>query len=733
VTGIEDEAITLTFDLETSRPFSIVLFLMDETFPKRCIANGNACWRWKSAALPPTMPKSSRVSRQRPSAPAVVNPTLFSIDHAKSASQRRTPDVTLNLVPTPIAIEASKESSSSRQSTRIAHRETAIYQTHPSLSTPKRQENRSKCSASTLVRRLAMQLFSTRKFTRSSSNHPRIAVLILALFCAICTSLRGTERNLKYSTAILTTTDLNRVQSSILDAFREVEDSASAGYNAAVDRYNARQRDRTVSFSAPNHAVPVNADNKASDSNTSADDAVSTGSLSDAKYAFDKGKETIPTGDRKQSSEYDKSLSRSHNNDLDGNSEDDVNGNREDESILQNNGQQQYRKRVGKGHDENTMSIRQKLPIGYADAEVTGDDKDKTLPSSKSNPYHHENRQINLDQHVDGPSYTNSEYLTKLRRFLDLLHQKRGEWDSIFLGTDNPWTDASGSKGRYTQSRPNANGPIEPAVELWGHRDVRQTRDLATPVCRMYGACLTKGGHILMSKSLEPHKHLLERCGVSAHISENDAEYSEMDLVDRAPPRRAAHHFLADILKTLFWVDSLYGFSAKEDNSNLIRLCLTGNGGNKTGVCNENETQEDIHPTMFVQMESFTDDAWVPHFLQLLASSGTVNNNSQFRFLNLYQVFPQRPTSAKEPAVCYRSITSSDLVYGQMPASALLHHNPFFSGNEIRRYPAPRQSKDGTMCKIRVRMSDYLTGSTGLGEVANMLKEKALGIKESWL
>jgi Glycosyltransferase 61 len=618
-------------------------------------------------------------------------------------------------------------SAAPRGTIRATHRKATIpASAFDGQTVPKREELTPRHTVSSITRNLARRLWPPHKIYHSGTSRWLGIPLVAAIFAVLCFALPGGSKSLRSSAAILTKAELAHVQKSVLETLWDFEDSAAAGYHASLDRYQENRRKHILKSVANDEVVH---DSIGESSGRNEETATKVEKTEDDPPGF--AHSAIPESKHEA-----------------------INSRKEEAGRTST---EEWKVGTDTSQEESTMDEG-------SDADQDDDERIKStlhiLRKNINSELAHSRRQ-NLKGDIGGAEQksvmkersgdsgqADSGLNPKLRGFAGILQKKRGAWDSIFLNSDNPWMEASGSKGKYAASD-SKRSSVENSVEIWSHKEVRMTRGFQLPVCRMYGACVSKSGHILLPKSLEPHSSLIGRCGIPTHeafvlgdkkaearfefvenSSDDDSPYSEMDLVERGPPRRAAHHFLADILKTLFWVDSIYGHGAQGEKSRLTRVCLIANGGNKTGPCSETETQMDVHPALYIRKESFLDDVWVPHFLQLLASSGTVNGHSPFRYLDLYQVFPRRRTSIREPAVCYRSITSSALSYGQMPASAFLHHNPFFSGNAIRRYPAPRQTMDKQACKIRVRLSDSLTGSTGLGEVANMLKQKAESLKK---
>lgn len=319
---------------------------------------------------------------------------------------------------------------------------------------------------------------------------------------------------------------------------------------------------------------------------------------------------------------------------------------------------------------------------------------------------------------------------------------------SVHLKTNNPWRELSGSRGQYSSS--SKRNALFPSVEMWSHHDVPASIDFKFPFCRLYGACRSKSGRILLPKNLLSQKTKLARCGILSEgnfvlgdreaeaaymfVREADgAQIADMDLVERHAPRRGAAHFLADSLKILFFMDALHGAGARND-SLLQKLCLDSNGDHDGSCIVEQESE--IHPVMFIRKESFVDDVWVPHYMKMLASGGAMGGHAPLRFLNQYSLYPPSKDGEPEAAACFRSITTSAYMYGQVPGSALTAKNPFFSGNRISRLPVqPRKYRDSEpqrstiklfSCQLRVKLSDHLTGDSAvnLHEMAKILNEK---------
>lgn len=324
--------------------------------------------------------------------------------------------------------------------------------------------------------------------------------------------------------------------------------------------------------------------------------------------------------------------------------------------------------------------------------------------------------------------------------------------DAVHINTANPWQELSGARGPYYPDRNDdaEDEDVSPAVEMWSHRDVPASQGFKFPFCRLYGACRTKSGRILLSKSLKEQKAKLARCGILSNGNfvlgdeKEEAAYdfiqdvegvqvSDMDLVERHAPRRGAAHFLADSLKVLFFIDATHGAGAK--NQSLLQKSCIDSSGDRPGPC-IGESSAKIHPVMFVRKESFVDDVWVPHYMKLLAKSSTMGGKSPLRFLNQYSLYPSSSPGKPEAAACFRSITTSAYMYGQIPPSAFTAANPFFSGNGISRTPVhpmkggPSQLDPSTdkkvPCRLRVKLSDHLTGDSAnnLHEMTRLLKEK---------
>lgn len=120
----------------------------------------------------------------------------------------------------------------------------------------------------------------------------------------------------------------------------------------------------------------------------------------------------------------------------------------------------------------------------------------------------------------------------------------------------------------------------------------------------------------------------------------------------------------------------------------------------------------------------------------MLASNGTVNNNTPLRYLNIYDMYPKTQPGESEPVQCFRSITTSASMYGQVPASAFTSANPFFSGNSIDRNPAPVSASDeeDNQCLVRLKLSDHLEidseSTKGMQRMVQILKVKTgLGVE----
>jgi hypothetical protein len=367
-------------------------------------------------------------------------------------------------------------------------------------------------------------------------------------------------------------------------------------------------------------------------------------------------------------------------------------------------------------------------------------------PMSKSEPLKAPTPKLTKEVH--GNDKHNLVHLHQPKGFQASIEQQNLAWDSIHLDA-NPWQELSGSKGQYFVRQ--SSSPEPQAVEMWSHRDVHASKDFKFPFCRLYGACRAKSGRILLPKGLEKHKAKLARCGILSDrnfvLGDNDAEaaytfvqetggakLADMDLVERHAPRRGAAHFLADSLKLLFFVDAMHGASATNEGL-LQKLCLDFEG-TRNSSCIADENPSDVRPVMFVRKESFVDDVWVPHYMKMLASRGTVRDHTPLRFLNQYDLYPNVKEGEPEAAACFRSITTSAYMYGQVPASALTAANPFFPGNKINRESIqplkgsqadpPNPSSGIRKCRLRVKLSDYLTGESAahLQDMTKILKTK---------
>lgn len=206
-----------------------------------------------------------------------------------------------------------------------------------------------------------------------------------------------------------------------------------------------------------------------------------------------------------------------------------------------------------------------------------------------------------------------------LPKFEDVLMQQSKKWDVLLLKSDNPWRDLSGSQGNFGAKMKSSHAP--PSVEIWSHKDVSVSKNFKFPYCRLYNACRSKSGRILLHKDLFKHREVLSRCGVISHdnfvlgsaaseaginfVRTTSGERTRyLDLVDRHPLRRGATHFLADSLKTLFFIDAVHG-AASSDGSLIEKKCLD-TIGHRNGSC-ITELPSDIHPAIFIRKESFID------------------------------------------------------------------------------------------------------------------------------
>lgn len=308
------------------------------------------------------------------------------------------------------------------------------------------------------------------------------------------------------------------------------------------------------------------------------------------------------------------------------------------------------------------------------------------------------------------------------QRFQEKLMQRASEFDSVLNKGENPWEALSGPTEPHESTYQEREAGLV-AVELWSHRDVEASHDFKYPFCRIYGACQAKSGRIVLPKALKAHKAKLARCGVLSSqnfydpSNTSDPVYTlvqrdplsgrnlrDLDLVERHPPRRASHHFLADLLKVLFFIDVVYR-TGSERPGPVGMKCLAASGETFDGPCSPNADIEHASPAMYVRMESFVDDAWVPHVLQMLARPESVLHHTPFLFLHHFDVLSKVQNDGKEPLACFRSITTSSYPYGQIPAEALGKSNPFFLANGIDREAHPTKSRtaDGKpACSIDV-------------------------------
>lgn len=330
--------------------------------------------------------------------------------------------------------------------------------------------------------------------------------------------------------------------------------------------------------------------------------------------------------------------------------------------------------------------------------------------------------------------------------FGQILQKQSLFWDEKLrssLKSSDPWTDLSGGRGPYAE--PGRSGHVRGSVEMWAHKDVRASRGFKFPFCRLFRACRTKSGKLLLPKDLEQHKADLAKCGILGNTifalgdKELESRYefvagvgaaktAHMDLIERHAPRRGAIHFLADSLKLLFFIDVIHGSGATVPGV-MYRQCYDSHG-KRVGACSA-ESPSDVHPVTFIRKESFIDETWVPHFMKLLSDRKAVRGRTAARFLNQYDLYTAKKAGQPEQAACFRSITTSAYMYGQIPSSALTSANPFFSGNGIERDSISRiESKspgsEEQVCRLRVKLSDHITGvaAENLNKIALFLKEK---------
>lgn len=208
-------------------------------------------------------------------------------------------------------------------------------------------------------------------------------------------------------------------------------------------------------------------------------------------------------------------------------------------------------------------------------------------------------------------------------KFEDLVLQQSSKWDTALLTGDNPWRDLSGTYGSYGPT--SETSLVNPSVEIWSHKHISPSKNSKYPYCRLFNACRSKSGRILLQKGLEKHRKVLSKCGI---LSENNfvlgtaateaginfvqstkgARTKEMDLVDRHPLRRGAMHFFADSLKTLFFIDAVHG-SANPATGVIDKICLD-DISQRNGSCSA-ERPTDVRPVLFVRKESFIDGACI--------------------------------------------------------------------------------------------------------------------------
>lgn len=212
-------------------------------------------------------------------------------------------------------------------------------------------------------------------------------------------------------------------------------------------------------------------------------------------------------------------------------------------------------------------------------------------------------------------------------KFEDLILHQSSKWDNSLLTGENPWRDLSGAHGSYGPA--SETSLVIPSVEIWSHKDISPSKNAKYPYCRLFNACRSKSGQILLQKGLEKHRKMLRKCGIRSDNnfvlgtaateaginfvqSTTGARTREMDLVDRHPLRRGATHFFADSLKTLFFFDAVYG-SANPASGIIEKICLD-DSGDRNGSCSA-ERATDVRPVLFVRKESFVDGAGIEFIL----------------------------------------------------------------------------------------------------------------------
>lgn len=287
-----------------------------------------------------------------------------------------------------------------------------------------------------------------------------------------------------------------------------------------------------------------------------------------------------------------------------------------------------------------------------------------------------------------------------------------------------------------------------PSIELWIHTAMRQLRESYAPFCRLYNVCQTRSGTLILPESLRSYEDVLSTCGLDRGLVEfmnieqpsqtrykpvskiNGIALSELDMVEKDAPRRGAHHFLADSMKILFFIDSVYG-SGQTMPSTLRRSCLTADEV-KSEPCSSGAAAN-THPAIFVRSESFKDDTWVPTFLQLMTNPTTVNNGHPLVLLQNRHLDQMQKSSTKQLAFCFHSITTSANRYGEIPQSSFRDTNPFFSGNGILRarrvlrdHRDHRDNREGR-CRILVMLSSGLPENilSGIHNVSRAIRGRS--------
>lgn len=300
---------------------------------------------------------------------------------------------------------------------------------------------------------------------------------------------------------------------------------------------------------------------------------------------------------------------------------------------------------------------------------------------------------------------------------------------------EDPWSHLSGYRTKYKEKRIPSSPEFE-ALEIWSdelpssHQPGR-----ITEFCRIFDACRTKNGNVLLPVWMEIHDVQLRQCGVTrplyvltednrdkyrSNIDEHDGiGYSTLDLLSAQPSRKNRHLFLADSLPSLYYLDAVFG-SGRNDPKAFAKHCVTSSDI-QAGSCTHSES---LRPAMFVRKEAFSTP-WAKNYMKLLANPKVVFDGQPLQYLNLYATFSSKANQERKldgEAVCFRSIFTMPGRYNRISQWSLSQQNPFFKANNVNRTPASVAS--GSQCTLNIAIFNQPreNSSTEAAELKNTIQ-----------